>query len=298
MNNIMSSNLAKSEGLSGAEARARAAEIFKDASRVKPETEAGAAVRSLAQKNAARVTSTNDTYVARLSLGVKKALNETVNGLGDALMPIAKIPGNIIWNGIENAGVGIPLGVKDIFQGRIKMQSEDLAVKYEGAAQFGFGIQKVIRTVGVLGAAAYFTSQLQKSDFKTDRYGTDYVRIGGIWINMEYFNAVSPALAGMMNVKKNEKYGQDPLQTTGQYVAGSLGGLKNAPGVGEVTDLVTAVTNSNYTKGIQKYASTFFTQRGEPAFLRQLQNGQGVKGLFFSTSGLPDQAELKKLGAK
>ncbi len=298
MANIMSSNLAKSEGLSGAEARIRAAEIFKDAARVKPTTDAGATVRSLSQKNAARVTSTNSTYLSRLSIGVKDALNSTVNGLGDALMPIAKIPANIIWNGIENAGVGIPLGVKDIFQGRVKMQSEDLATKYEGAAQFGFGIQKVIRTVGVLGAAAYFTSQLTKQDFKTDRYGADYVRIGGVWVNMEYFNAVSPALAGMMNVKKNAVQGQDPLQTTGQYVAGSLAGLKNAPGISEGSDLVTAITNSNYTKGIQKYASTFFTQRGEPAFLRQLQNGQGVKGLFFSTSGLPDKAELKKVGAK
>ncbi len=56
MTNIMSSNVAKKEGLSGAQAQARAAEIFKDAARIKPTTDAGAMVRHMAQQNAARVT--------------------------------------------------------------------------------------------------------------------------------------------------------------------------------------------------------------------------------------------------
>lgn len=299
MANVFSSNIAKSEGLKGTEAQTRAAEIFKDASRIKPETEAGAMVRLESQHQAARVTSTNDTYIGRLALGVKDALNKTVGGLGDALMPIAKIPSNIIWNGIENAGVGIPLGVKDIFQGRVKMQSEDLTTRYQGMAQYANGIQKVARTVGVLGAAAYFSSQLTKQDFKTDRYGGSFVKIGNTWVNMEYINAISPALAGMMEVKKTGKPGQGALNTTGQYVAGSLGGLKNAPGVNELNQLVTAITNADYAKGISKYAKTFFTSRGEPAFIRQLQNGNTpIKNLFFSTSGLPTPEELKKLGAK
>ena len=298
MGNIFSSNIAKSEGLTGPAAQARAAEIFKDAARVVPKTAEGAMTRQVAQANAARITSTNNTFIGNLSISVKDALNKQVTGLGDALMPIAKIPSNIIWNGIENAGVGIPLGVKDIFQGRVKMQSSDMALKYQGAAQFASGIQKVARTVGVLSAAAYFSSTLTKQDFKSDRYGATYVKIGGTWVNMEYFNAVSPALAGMMNVRKNEKTGQGVLNTTGQYVAGATGGLKNAPLIGDLNGLVNAITTTNYAKGIQKYANTFFTSRGEPAFIRQLRSGQGIKGLFFSSSGLPTQEELKKLGAK
>ncbi|MHB8603564.1 MAG: hypothetical protein ACYC9R_13095 [Nitrosotalea sp.] len=299
MANVFSSNLAKEEGLKGTEAKTRASEIFKDSARIQPKTEEGAIVRAESQKQAARVTSTNDTLTARLSLSVKDGLNKAVVGLGDALMPIAKIPANIIWNGIENAGVGIPLGVKDIFQGRIAMQSEDLAIRYKGMAQFANGIQKVVRTVGVMGAAAYFSSQLTKQDFKTDRYGASYVKIGNTWVNTEYIYAISPALAGMMEVKKIGKPNQGALDTTGQYVAGSLQGLKRSPGVNELTQLVTAITNSNYAKGIQKYGKNFFTSRGVPSFVRQLQNGNTpIKNLFFSTSGLPTQAELKKLGAK
>ncbi len=213
-------------------------------------------------------------------------------------MPIAKIPSNIIWNGIENAGAGIPLGVKDIFQGRTLMQSDDLATRYKGMVQYAGGIQKVARTVGTLGAAAYFSSQLTKQDFKSDRYGANYVKLGNTWVNMEYISAVSPALAGMMSVKKNASSAQPALNTVGQYVAGATAGLKNAPVVSDLNSLINAVTNSNYAKGIQQYMSTFFSSRGEPAFLRQLQDGHGIEGLFFSTTGLPTTAELGKLGAK
>lgn len=299
MANIMSSKLASAEDLSGADVQARAAEIFKDASRIKPTTDAGAMVRNLSQSNAARVTSTNDTFIGRASITVKDFFNKHVPGLGDALMPIAKIPANIIWNGIENAGPGIPLGVRDIFQGRKLMQAEDLTTQYKGAAQFASGIQKVARTVGVIGAAAYFASQLTKQDFKTDNYGGSYVKIGNVWVNMEYINAVSPALAGMMNVKKTGKPNQGALNTAGEYIAGAGAGLKNAPVLSDINSLVTAITTSNYTKGIQKYMSTFFTSRGQPMFLQQLEKGQTpIKNLFFSTTGLPTEAELKKLGAK
>ncbi len=116
---------------------------------------------------------------------------------------------------------------------------------------------------------------------------------------MEYINAVSPALAGMMNVKKTGKPNQGALNTAGEYIAGAGAGLKNAPVLSDINSLVTAITTSNYTKGIQKYMSTFFTSRGQPMFLQQLEKGQTpIKNLFFSTTGLPTEAELKKLGAK
>lgn len=286
MNNVFTSKIASSEGLTGIAAKTRAAEIFRDASRVKPQTDIGAMVRSESQKQAARVTSINDTYTARLALGVKDALNKSVNGLGDALMPIAKIPANIIANGIENAGVGIPLGAKDIIQGRMLMQSEDLATRYKGMAQFSGGIQKIARTVGVMSAAAYFASQLTSKDFKSDPYGNHFVKIGNLWVNMEYVNAISPALAGFMNIKQTAKPNQGIGESVGQYTAGALQGLKSAPGIDEVSSLVNSITNSNYVKGIKKYASQFFTSRGEPAFIPNLLNSRPIDRLFFGAHGV------------
>lgn len=296
MTNITSSGIAKSEGLSGAAARSRAGAIFKDAARIEPETREGAMVRLEAQKQAARITSTNPTMVSRLSLGAKNWLNSVTPDfpLGDILIPIAKIPANIIANGIDNAGVGLFPGVRDIFQGRAKIQSDDLHTRYEGMAQFASGIQRVTRVLGVMTAAAFFTSQLRKEDFRSDPWGNHFVKIGKIWINMEYINAVSPALAGMMEVKQKSTPRQGIADTAGQYTSGSLQGLKSVPGIDEAEKLVTAITNSNYTKGIMKYGKDLFTSRGEPAFIKALLSDRPIERLFFGATGVETDDQLRQ----
>lgn len=291
MTNIGASNIAKAEGLSGSALKARAADIFKDAAKIQPETDAGALVRMEGQKQAARVTSTNETLISRLALGVKDALNKAVYGLGDALMPIAKIPANIIWNGIENAGVGLPLGVKDIFQGRVKIQSADLPTRYEGMAQFSGGIQKIARTFGTIAVAAYFSSLLTKQDFRSDNYGNHFVKIGGVWINTEYISAISPALSGMMSVRKDGKEGEGITAELSHYTSGALQGLKSAPGIDELSSLVQSATNPNYVTGVKKYLSDFFTARGIPAFISNLLKNRPIDRLFFGAHGVetPEQ---------
>lgn len=111
MLNLHSTNIAEFEGKEGDEVKTRAAEIFKDACRIEPETQEGAMLRLEAQKQAARVTSTNDSLTSRFSLGAKKWLNSFQPGLplGDLIIPMAKIPANVIGNGIDNAGGGIPI---------------------------------------------------------------------------------------------------------------------------------------------------------------------------------------------
>ncbi len=297
--NVVSSMIAKGEKLTGAEARSRSAEILTDAARIEPKTPEGALVRMEAQKQAARVTSTNETLVARFSLGLKDAMNKAIPGFGNALIPIAKIPANIIWNGIENSGLGIPLGAKDIWEGRVKMQSDNLSTRYEGMSQFAGGIQKVARTIGVISAAALFSSQLQKTDFRQDQYGNNFVKIGGLWVNMEYISAISPALAGMMNVRQKSTPGQSPENTVNQYVAGSLTGLRNVPGIDEASKLIADVTNSDYSKGIKKYASNFFSSRGVPSFIQNLTKNRTIDRLFFGATGVetPQQVAQDKADA-
>lgn len=300
--NIRATTLAKSEGLEGAELKARTNEIFKDAVRVKPETKEGAIVRHMAQEQSARITSTNDSLVSRFALGAKNALNKVIPGvpLGDFIMPIAKIPASIIANGIDNAGAGIPKGIIDIYQGRAKMQSPDLETRYEGSAQFATGIQRMMRIAGTLSVAALLASQFKKSDFRSDQYGNHFVKIGGIWINMEYINAISPALAGMMNAKMSGNKGF--TNDVGQYTGGVLSSLKSAPGIDEANSLITSITNTDLTKGIQKYTNDFFTSRGEPMFIKNLQNNRPINRLFFGSTGVnSDQqykADLKTKAAK
>jgi len=295
MLNIGSTNIAKSEGLSGAALKSRAAAIMKDAAKIKPETDVGAVIRMQGQKQAARVTSTNDTVIGNFALGIKDAINKHIaNGLGDALMPIAKIPANIIWNGIENAGVGLGTGAKDIFEGRAKIQSDDLKTRYEGMAQMSAGIQKVARTVGVLGMAALFSSTLTKQDFRSDNYGNHFVKIGNVWINLEYISAISPALAGFMTAKRDGNSRTGMLKEFGYYTSGALQGLKSAPGVDEASQLVTSITNRNWALGIQKYAENFFTSRGVPAFFHNLDNDRPMNRLFFGAHGVETQPQVSR----
>lgn len=289
--NIFSGTFAKAEGLTGDAAKARSAEIFKDAARVEPETAEGALLRQQAQKAAARVTSTNDTLASNFATATKRALNSIIPGvpLGDLIIPIAKIPASIVANGIDNAGAGIPVAIRDIYQGRMKIQSDDLPTRYEGMAQFANGVQRAARIAGTMGVAFFIASQLQKSDYRTDQYGDSYVKFGNVWINAEYLSAISPALGGAVEAKFK---GKGALGTPLAYVAGAAAPIKGLPGVDDASNLVSAITSTNLTKGVKQYASDFFTSRGVPAFIPNLLKNRPIDRLFFGASGVESTADV------
>lgn len=294
MAHIGSTNLAKADGLAGAAMKSRAEAILRDTAKIAPETDAGKAIRMESQKQAARVTSTNETVMANMALGVKDALNKWVPGLGDAMMPIAKIPANIIYNGIENAGIGLPHGAWDIFQGRKKMQSSDLQARYEGLAQFTGGIQKIARTVGVLAAAAYFSSLFKKSDFRSDQYGAHFFRIGHTWINTEYLSFMSPAFAGAMYVKQYGRSHDHIWKTAADYSSGALQGVKSAPGVDEISNLVNRVSSTDPFKGLAAYMMS----RAVPSGIHNMFMDRPGNRLLFGAHGVESQHEVAKDNAE
>ncbi len=283
--NIRATTLAKSEGLTGDALKARSAEIFKDAVKIKPETEQGTIVRHMAQEQSARITSTNDNLVGQLAVAAKNVLNKYAGfPLGDFIIPIAKIPATVIANGIDNAGAGIPFAVHDIYEGRAKMQSPDLATKYEGSAQFAKGVQHILRIGGTISVAALIASQFKKEDFRTDVYGTHFVKIGNTWINTEYISAISPALAGFMSIKQK---GSTGVQAFGDYVSsktGVLSAAKDIPGINEI--------NSFINTDPKKYAKDFFSSRGTPMFIKNLQNNRPINRLFFGATGVESQQQV------
>jgi hypothetical protein len=292
--NIGATNLAKSEGLSGAPLKSRSDAIVRDAARIEPQTDEGTTIRKAAQMQAARVTSTNETWLSGLVMGIKKAINDKVPGLGDIIAPIAKIPATIIANGIDIAGPGLPLGVKDMFQGSAKMRAEDAKTKYEGAAQFRDGIMRLVRTFGGLGMAALITSELHKKDFRSDNFGNHYVQIGGVWINTEYFASFAPALSAMMYVRQFGRATDSLGQTAGHYVSGAAQGLKNAPVINELTKLVSSVVQKDAVDGAMAYGQTFLKSRGLPAAVQNITRDRPGNRLFFGAHGVETQAEVNK----
>lgn len=270
----------------------KAAEIFKDVCRIEPQTMEGAMLRHESQQQAARITGTNDTIISRFSLATKNVLNKIFPNfpLGDFILPIAKIPASIISNGIDNAGGGIPVAIRDIFQGREKIQSENLEERYQGMAQFRNGLQRVMRIGGTVGTAFLIASQFEKKDFRSDQYGTHFVKIGNTWINTEYISAISPALAGAM-MARSIKEGSWTDEAT-HYVAGALESLKATPGLDEAERLVQSLSNKNMAHGIEKYGKDFFTSRGEPAFIENLQKNRPINRLFFGAHGVESTQDV------
>jgi hypothetical protein len=263
-------------------------EIFKDAVRIEPETQAGAAVRIAAQKGAARVTNINDTWASALTMKLKSAVNDMLPGyrLGDFLIPMAKIPSNVIANAIENAGPGIPLGIRDIILGKRAIASTDPATHLQGLVQTAQGYQKLTRTLGVIGAAALFASALDKKDFRSDKFGHHQVHIAGHWIDTEYLAFMSPALAGMAEARIHG----NPLN----YITGAGKSLAALPGIDEIPKIVEAVSNSDLSKGLIKWGKDFVKSAVVPGIVSNALNTRPANRILFGAHGFESDAQVRQ----
>lgn len=262
--------------------------IFTDAMRIEPETQAGAAVRVAAQKGAARVTNINNTWASVLTMKLKNAVNDMLPGyrLGDFLIPMAKIPSNVIANAIENAGPGIPLGIRDIIQGKRAIASTDPATHLQGLMQTAQGYQKLTRTIGVIGAAALFASALDKKDFNGDPYGHHQVHIAGHWIDLEYLAFMSPALAGMAEARIHS----NPIN----YVTGAAKSLLALPGIDEIPKIVQAVSNSDLSKGLIKWGKDFLKSAVVPGIVSNALNTRPANRMLFGAHGFESDAQVRQ----
>lgn len=302
--NSAATMIAKGEGLKGDALKARATELFNDAMKIKPETRIGQSVRDNAQFQSSRVTSTNETPLANLAMGIKNWLNgeftmvSTKNatipfklGLGDLLMPVAKIPANIIWNGLDNAGGGLPIVAYDMFHGKSKMASEDAGVRAEGLIQYANGVHRLARIVGTLGMAALLSSMFTPDDFKKDRFGKSQVRIAGWWVDTEYVSLLSPALAGMMTIKQEVKNYNDVSKIISEYVSGAGQGLKEVPGYSTLNEFSDSIASNN-----DKIAASarYIAGRMVPAPYHSLSQDRPVNRLLFGAHGLETEEDVRQ----
>ena len=311
MADLMSTKIAESE--KATDVKGRAAEIINDAVKIEPETEQGKALRKACQAQAARVTSTNDNALARYSLGIKKVLNNMIplgNGkhfpLGDFMVAMAKIPSTVISNMVENAGAGIPYGIRDMVAGHEKTQSEDLETRLEGLTQFAQGAQKLARIAGSITLGAVLVNSIDKKDLRTDKWGNHFFRLGNTWINTEYLSFLSAAAGGMMEMKLGKS--RTALGTAGEYVAGVSKSLTSLPGADEVKGVIENMSNTHFIQAIVRSAEQNLTDRGIPQGLRALfkhaetmpwfgPNTRPVDRLFFGAHGVEstqDVAEDKR----
>lgn len=294
--NFRASDIAKAEGLPRGEVKARAAEIMRDAAKIEPETEAGKVLRRIAQEQAAKVLNVNNTWASRFSVGTKNMLNNIHPDIpiGNLIEPIAKIPANIIANGIETTPVGIPKGIWDVVKGKINIGSEDLDIRYKGMEQYRNGVEQLIKIVGSVGVAAIITSNLTKDDFRSDQYGTHFIKVGDTWINTEYFSLISPNIAGMMAMKQNAGKG-GVVQDTKQFLTGNgigqgaLGDILNIPGVDVGSRTIQSILGNSFTKDLTAQVEN----RALPAGIQNMFKDRPINRLFFGANGVESVEQVK-----
>jgi hypothetical protein len=285
--NLTSTMLAKSEGLSGEKLVSRAAEIFKDAMRIDPQTPEGQKVRDQAIADAEYATYTNKSAYSDLALGIRTAFNAIQPDLrlGDQLLPFVKTPANVVAAGIEASAILLPAQVaidtvkfiSDIRNGESMTTARLNNFK-------GYG-RKFVRAGLGLSLAYILAEAFEPEDFigefpttekerellRLQKANTNSVRIGDKWISLDYFGILGTPFIGMMYAKK---YGEGQAsQVIYNYYLGAGRQLLKIPSLDVVGSLKDLIEKQRFgeaetvTQGLQQAAQDFVTARTIPSIV-------------------------------
>jgi hypothetical protein len=245
--NLYSSKLADGLGLTGKEAKKKAGEILSDSLNVIPKTEDGRYVRELSVADALRATYTNESWAAKFSLAIKKAIN-SIPGFskvrpGDLLEPFVKTPANVVEQGLDIAGLGyLKATAKTIKYFRTKNIDEKIAKQYlMGALKDGskatagiipaFLLAATIGTDNYMGA--YDPQRSKWEQLRNSNYNA--IKVGNKWISLDYLGPVGTPLIAMLEAKK---YGKgNILDTMGAYLKGAFNQSTKIPFISSFPEL-------------------------------------------------------------
>lgn len=252
---LWATEIAKSDGLSGAALNARALAITKDATKIQPETLDGQKVRELAILDAQHATYTDDTIYSKVGLGIRNVLNTASGNLriGDQLIPFVKTPANVVGAGLEMGGVGLVQGVlmlpdaiKDIKTGDSRKM--DTAIRKMVATGLGWTLAYILSAMfkpeDFIGA--YPTSAKERQLMTEKGAMPNSVRLGDKWVSIDYFGAIGTPLLGLMYARKYE--GGDPVGLIFEYLNGSKVALSNFPALEEFGTIATNLSGGGELK--------------------------------------------------
>lgn len=262
---LASSELAKSKGLRGEEAKSYALELFKDAILIKPQTLEGEILRSQAIADAQYSTYTNKGGYSDLAMAIRSALNNVTGNirLGDQLMPFVKTPANFVQAGIEASGLPALNRILNPFQWYKLLEAK----KQLDAGNTG-PMKDVVR-IFIRGGLGFTLAAVLAHMFDPDDYigeydsilgkGKDMVRlknatynsikIGNKYISLDYLGPIASPFVGMMYARK---YGDTLPDKIFQYARGITTQAIKVPGLREFSDLVESLSKGASQKNLVK----------------------------------------------
>lgn len=245
--------VAHAEGKRGEAAQQRADEIFLDATRIDPQTPEGQQVRNKAIADAQFGTYTNDSQIAKAALQIRTALNTWQPDLriGDQLMPFVETPANVVAATIDYSGVGLPFEIVKRSAEAWNGKSRGDADAFRKAFDRTF-FRKVVRAgIGMSVAlllsqwfdpedfiGEYPTSKKEQELLDLGNATTNSVRIGNMWISLDYLGPLGAPFVGFMTAKK---YAKSEPEAALRYVLGGATQLARTPGFKQFRDLYEAM---------------------------------------------------------
>jgi len=293
--NIESTKIAQAQGLKGDEAKAKALEIFKDATSIEPVSEEGKAVREAAMADAFYSTYTNKSMYSDFALGIRKLFNIASGDMrvGDQIMPFVKTPANVIGAGIDASGVLLPAQTVARMAKAIKAIHAGEPLKEAIGESFAGFLRTVIRSgLGLTFAwlisnlfkpedfiGEYPTSDKERQLLLLKNATTNSVRIGDRWYSLDYFGPLGAPIVGMLYAKK---YGTDLPNTIWEYYKGVGRQAAKIPGFEEFYNTVEALkgaapgtgkTVDEEIKELANFAVSFIKSRTIPALIGDVAKG-------------------------
>lgn len=214
---------------------------MKDAMRIVPQTPQGEMLRAQAIMDAEIATWTNDTWASKVSLGIRKILND-VSGdarIGDLALPFIKTPANVIATGMDYAGLGVP---KAVYKGIQAIRSGELGNK---RVQQSIA-RDLIRSGMGLAFAAILAASLDDDDFvgaydpartqieQLRNSSENSFRSGGKWVSTDWLGPFAVPFSAIMYARKAKgKSAADKAFAFGQGVGSNIVDL---PGITELYD--------------------------------------------------------------
>jgi hypothetical protein len=215
--------------------------LIKEALSFNPQSAPGQYIREMGILDAHHANFTTNEGYGNLAIKLRNILPK---GLGQTIAPFAKIPANSLGKGFEATGPGVIMGLKKF------VNATKLPPGAERNTEMAEGLNQALIAGGLLGTAIILTSMLDNDDFigaydfrarsqnnltTAKNAGSNYIRIGGKWVNLRWAGPLSLPIAAIMTARKNRAEGKSAVIG---YGTGVVAGVLDFPVVKEFVGLV------------------------------------------------------------
>lgn len=282
--NILSTQIAQTEGHKGPELKTRALELMKEA--VGNETNMSKEaqyIRAQAQSDYFSASFQQNGQLSKLAMGLRNELNKATGdiALGDQIMPIVKTPANVIQTGLDYAGIASFKGFARLPEAIEGLKTGDTKPMQEAARLF-------VRNGLGLALAAVLVHNISKDDFNgayasLSQGGRDLVneknapfnsvKFGDKYISLAFLGSLAPVVIGGLYM---QKYGSNVLEKVGAYGFGAASDAAELPGLSQIAELYqgisTAISKHDVGKtasGLSDEALSYLRSRLVPSFVKE-----------------------------